>query len=46
MQQSLGSFDGTDPTYTTEDFLNTITANVVMTRYQSRLTYHFTKPGS
>ena len=31
MQQSLGPFDGTDPTYTTEDFLNDITANMVMT---------------
>ena len=31
MQQSLRPFDGTDPTYTTEDFLNAITANRVMT---------------
>ena len=31
MQQSLRQFDGTDPTYTTEDFLNAITANMVMT---------------
>ena len=31
MQQSLGQFDDTDPTYTTEDFLNAITANMVMT---------------
>ena len=31
MQQSSRSFDGTDPTYTTEDFLNAITANMVMT---------------
>ena len=31
MQQSLRPFDGTDPTYTTEDFLNAITANMVMT---------------
>ena len=31
IQQSLGPFDGTDPTYTTEDFLNAITANMVMT---------------
>ena len=31
MQQSLRPFDGTDPTYTTEDFLNTITANMAMT---------------
>ena len=30
MQQSLRSFDGTDPTYTTEDFLNAITANMVI----------------
>ena len=30
MQQSLRPFDGTDPTYTTEDFLNAITANMVM----------------
>ena len=31
MQQSLRPFDGTDSTYTTEDFLNAITANMVMT---------------
>ena len=31
MQQSLRPFDGTDPTYTTEDFLYAITANMVMT---------------
>ena len=31
MQQSLRTFDGTDPTYTTEDSLNAITANMVMT---------------
>ena len=31
MQPSLRPFDGTDPTYTTEDFLNAITANKVMT---------------
>ena len=31
MQQSLRAFDGTDPTYTTENFLNAITANLVMT---------------
>ena len=31
MQQSLRPFDGTDPTYSTEDFLNAITANMVMT---------------
>ena len=31
MQHSLTPFDGTDPTYTTEDFLNAITANMVMT---------------
>ena len=31
MQQSLRPFDGTDPTYTTEGFLNAITANMVMT---------------
>ena len=30
MQQSLRPFDGTDPTYTTEDFLNAITANMVV----------------
>ena len=29
MQQSLRPFDGTNPTYTTEDFLNAITANMV-----------------
>ena len=31
MQQSLRSFDGTNPTYTREDFLNAITANMAMT---------------
>ena len=31
MQQSLRPFDATDPTYTTEDILNAITANMVMT---------------
>ena len=31
MQQSLRPFDGTDPTYTTKDFLIIITANMVMT---------------
>ena len=31
MQQCLRLFDGTDHTYTTEDFLNAITANLVMT---------------
>ena len=30
MQQSLKPFDGTDPTYTIEDFLNSITTNLVM----------------
>ena len=30
-QQSLRPFDGTDPTYTTEVFLNAITANMLMT---------------
>ena len=31
MQQSLGPFDAIDHTHTTEDFLNAITANMVMT---------------
>ena len=31
MQQSLKPVDGTDPTFTTEDFSNAITANMVMT---------------
>ena len=31
IQHSLRPCDGTDPTYTTEDFLNAITANMVMT---------------
>ena len=31
LQQSLRPFDGTDPTYTTEDFLKAITANMAMT---------------
>ena len=30
-QQYLRPFDGADPTYTKEDFLNAITANMVMT---------------
>ena len=30
MQQSLRPFDGTDPTYTKEDFLKARTANMVM----------------
>ena len=46
MQQSLRPFDGTDPTYRTEDFLNAITANMEMTADQSKLINHFTKPGS
>ena len=36
MQQSLRPFDGTDPTYTTEDFINAITANMVMTEVQEQ----------
>ena len=31
MQQYLRPFDGTDPIYTTEGFLNAITVNRVMT---------------
>ena len=31
MQQSIRPFDGNEPTYTAEDFLNAITANMVMT---------------
>ena len=31
IQQSLCPFDGTDPNYTTENFLNAITANMAMT---------------
>ena len=31
MQQSLRPLDGSDPFYTTGDFLNAITANMVMT---------------
>ena len=31
IQQSLRPFDATDPTYKTENFLNAITANMVMT---------------
>ena len=30
MQQSLGPLDSTDPTYTAEDFLKAIKANMVM----------------
>ena len=42
MQQSLRPFDGTDPTYTAEGFLNAITANMVMTAgpEQTDSTYH------
>ena len=42
MQQSLKPFDGTDPTYTTEDLSNAITANMVMTAgpEQIDLPYH------
>ena len=31
MQQLLRPFDGTDPTYSTEDFLNAIPASMVVT---------------
>ena len=31
MQYSVRPFDDTDPTYTTEDFLKAIRANMVMT---------------
>ena len=42
LQQSLRPFDGIDPTYTTEDFLNAITANMVMTAgpEQTDSSYH------
>ena len=42
MQQFLRPFDGTDPSYTTEDFLNAITANMVMTAgpEQTESPYH------
>ena len=42
MQQSLRPFIGTDPTYTPVDFLNAITANMVMTAglEQTDSTYH------
>ena len=42
MQQSLRPFDGTDPTYTTKDFLNAITADMVMTAgpEQTDSSYH------
>ena len=43
MQQSLLPFDGTDPNYTKEDFINVITANMVMT---AGLIHHIMKPGS
>ena len=33
-QQSLRLFDGTDPTYTTEDLLNAITVKMIMTAGQ------------
>ena len=31
MQQHLRPFDGNEPTYTAEDFLNAITANMIIT---------------
>ena len=37
MQQSLSPLDGTDPTYTTEDFLKAITPNMVMTARQEQI---------
>ena len=42
MQQSLRPFGCTDLTYTTEDFLNAITASMVMTAgpEQTDSTYH------
>ena len=42
MQQSLRPVDGTGPTYTTEDVLNAITANMVMTAGPEQFdsTYH------
>ena len=42
MQQSLRPFDGTDPIYTTEDFLNATIGNIVMTAgpEQSDSPYH------
>ena len=42
MQQSLRPFDGTDPSYTTEDFLNALTANMLMTAgpEQNDLPFH------
>ena len=45
MQLFLRPFDGIDPTYTTEGFLNAITANVVMTTRPNKQTdspYHET----
>ena len=39
MEQSLRPTDGTDPTYSTEDFLNAITANMVMTAGPETLDY-------
>ena len=42
MQQSLRPFDGTDQAYTTEEFLNAITANMIMT---AGLIRHFVKTG-
>ena len=42
MQQTLRPFDGTDSTFTTEDFINAITANMVMTARpeQTDSTFH------
>ena len=44
MQQSLRTFDGTDLTFTTEDFLNAIRANMVRSvgPEQSDSPYHET----
>ena len=45
MQQSPRPFDGTDPTYTIEDFLNAITANMAMTAEPNKLIHRIVKHG-
>ena len=44
IQQSLRLFDGTDATYTTENFLNAITAKMVMTAGPKQTSHHIMKP--
>ena len=45
MQQSLRPFDRTDPTYTKEDILIAITANMVMTAGPEQIKSPYHKHG-